>query len=85
MFFDSWSQLARVAAVTPVIYFGLILFIRVSESGLSRLDDARWVILETDASFSVIPRSDAPADPTALAGVRGVERGADDPPSVPRP
>lgn len=41
------------------------------ESGLDRMEDARWVILESDASLSVIPKSDAMPEPTALANVRG--------------
>ncbi|MHA6288585.1 DUF421 domain-containing protein [Maricaulis sp. CAU 1757] len=42
----------------------------IRESGMSRLDDVRWVILETDGQFSVIGTSDADGKADVLEDVR---------------
>ncbi|OWU68107.1 DUF421 domain-containing protein [Marinibacterium profundimaris] len=45
----------------------------VRENGFTALDQVRWVILETDATMSVLPRTDDPrTETTALCGVAGV-------------
>lgn len=42
------------------------------ENGLHEVKQAKWVILETDASFSVVPDNDErPADPQILGNVGG--------------
>lgn len=40
-------------------------------SGLDSLEDVRWVILESDATMSVIARADGGRPATAMAGVAG--------------
>lgn len=47
----------------------------IREQGLHRLDQARWVILETDASFSVIPKSEGTSEPTTLTNIAGANPG----------
>jgi uncharacterized membrane protein YcaP (DUF421 family) len=39
------------------------------EAGFAHQGDVRWVILETDGSFSVLPHPDEAASPDALANV----------------
>jgi uncharacterized membrane protein YcaP (DUF421 family) len=43
----------------------------VRENGLSSLDEVRWVILETDATISVIARSEDNRSLSAMKGVGG--------------
>lgn len=43
----------------------------IRESGLITIEDAKWVILETDASFSVIPQDDRDYSKAAFQGVTG--------------
>ena len=43
----------------------------VRSQGLSSVEQAQAVVLETDGSFNVVKKSDADADPTALAGLLG--------------
>ena len=42
----------------------------IRESGMARLEDVRWVILETDGQFSVIGTSDADGKADVLEDVR---------------
>ena len=43
----------------------------VREAGLISLSDVQWVILETDASLTVLPKKDYSPQNDALANVRG--------------
>ncbi len=47
------------------------VFAAIRENGLSSLDEVRWVILETDATISVIARSDNRRSTSAMRGITG--------------
>lgn len=47
------------------------LLAAIREAGLARLEDARWVVLESDATLSVVARAEAGLRPTALSNVPG--------------
>ncbi len=48
------------------------LMAALRNNGLYRLEDAQWVILESDASFSVVAMTEQMHDPTALSNVSGL-------------
>jgi uncharacterized membrane protein YcaP (DUF421 family) len=50
----------------------------IRENGLSSLDQVRWVILESDASISVIAKSEEPPSTSAMSGVTGFPPPRDD-------
>lgn len=45
----------------------------VRGAGFSRIEEVRWVVLETDASLSVIPITASPEDPNMLEYVAGTD------------
>ncbi len=50
----------------------------IRSQGLTALDEAEAVVLETDGSFTVVERSDKSKAPTALRGVNGYPSQQDD-------
>lgn len=54
------------------------VFAAVRENGLSSLDEARWVILETDATISVIARTEGSRSISAMKGISGFPPRADE-------
>ena len=49
------------------------VFAAIRENGLSSLDEVRWVILETDATISVIAHSKSRQTTSAMRGITGFQ------------
>ena len=85
MLYDNWMGILRVLVVGPLAYAGLVLReamrqervtedeiqAAVREQGVASLAHVEAVVLETNGKMSVVPKSEAGGEPSALSALQG--------------